>query len=122
MNHLAKGAFDQSSTWFHLVSQFRCSACWAQKPSRSASASAYSWAVALAAAANSVLGGNVLLSVSRLSRAGLWPDGSVMVRDLLTSDDRGTWRWLARLPATLVRSAGLRQWWAPPIWSRPMKT
>src|SRR6267154_5627139 len=109
-NHLAKGALDQSSTWLQRVSQCRWSACAAQKASRSSSASAYSCAVALAWAVNSALGGNVLLSVSRLSRVGPWPDGSVMVRDLLnTLHDRWAGGCMARLAGTLVPSAAWRQ-------------
>jgi len=58
---------------------------------RSASASWYSSGPALAAAANSSDGGNVLLSVSRLSSAGPWPDCSVIVGDLLGTDNSLLW-------------------------------
>src|SRR3954465_15610886 len=86
-DHFANGASLQSRTWSHLVSQCSRSACFAQKLSRSASASAYRSGPALAAAANSADGGNVLLSVSRLSSAGPWPDCSVIVGDLLGTDN-----------------------------------
>src|SRR5690606_18405676 len=75
-NHFANGAFDQSRTCVHFVSQCRRSACFAQNASRSASASVYQSAVALAAAANSGLGGKLRLSVNRLSSAG---DCSVVI-------------------------------------------
>src|SRR5687768_15488359 len=101
-NHLANGASDQSRTWVHLVSQCSRSACFAQNASRSAFASSYSSGCAFACAANSSEGGNVLLSVYRLSRALPWPGDCVMVRDLLESPDLSGMRVL-----TVVRASSL---------------
>src|SRR5690606_5016350 len=69
-NHFANGGLLQSRTWFHSESQVSNSRAWrSQKASRSALASSYIAAVALAWAANSSDGGKRRSSCRRLDRA-----------------------------------------------------
>src|SRR5690349_13901116 len=70
-NHLANGGFDQSSVSVGSLAQVSRRACSAQKPSLSALACSYAFAVTLAWAASSAGGANLRSSFSRLARLSL---------------------------------------------------
>src|SRR6476619_2194409 len=68
-NHLACGASDQSNTSVNAFAQVNRFACAAQNANVSAAARSYASAVRFAFAANCADGGNVRLSVPKLSSA-----------------------------------------------------
>ena len=89
VNHLANGRSHSSVVWNGSNQSIRSRASLAQNASKSASASAYRSAVALAWAVNAGSGGNDRVSASRFSISGEDGDGSTLT-------DPSHHGWLAR--------------------------